>query len=272
MRRIESPSSILMHRHCPRKYYYHYIEKLPTKPNMHTVRGNIVHSVLDKFFANPPTITENDYFEQCVQHLRTLYDHEWENRKSEFAAVGMQSERLHPLYVDTLAMISLWLENFFLKLTSLKMPVQEAFRLLTPLREEAYMSEKYAVRGYIDVIEQHDGDIRLMDYKTSARAELNEYRLQLAIYALLYQEKHGRPPTQVGVYFLKHPQQFEQTIHVGEGLLDEARFAIETHHLATTSGQIEEYPRKTGPMCKWSTGECDFYKLCFPSQLKLNNF
>ena len=49
-KRVESPSSINTFKQCKRKYYYQYIEKLPTLPNIHQVRGNIAHSVLEDFF------------------------------------------------------------------------------------------------------------------------------------------------------------------------------------------------------------------------------
>ena len=50
-KRVESPSSINTFLQCNRKYYYQYIEKLPTKPSIHTVRGNIAHSTLENFYA-----------------------------------------------------------------------------------------------------------------------------------------------------------------------------------------------------------------------------
>ncbi len=272
MRRIESPSSILTHRHCPRKYYYHYIEKRPTKSNIHTIRGNIVHEVLDTFFIGLQ-LDEEHYLEQSVQHLRTLFDKEWEKKKNELLSVGLHPGEMHSFYVETLGMLSLWLEKFLFRLTSLKLPIQEAFSLLTPLREQAYTSEKHAVRGYVDCIEQHNGKTRVMDYKTSSKAEMtNEYKVQLSIYALLYAEKHGAVPNDVGIYFLKHADKFEQTISVTEELLKDAQFTIETHHLSTTSNQISDYPQHIGPLCKWSTGQCDFYELCFPRQKKLDNF
>ena len=49
-KRVQSPSSIKLYQQCPRKYYYQYILKLQTLPNIHLVRGNIAHTVLEKFF------------------------------------------------------------------------------------------------------------------------------------------------------------------------------------------------------------------------------
>ena len=49
-KKVQSPSSIKTYKQCPRKYYYSYILGLEQPPNVHTVRGNIAHSVLEHFF------------------------------------------------------------------------------------------------------------------------------------------------------------------------------------------------------------------------------
>ena len=49
-KRLESPSSINTFKQCKRRYYYRYIEKLPTISNIHQVRGNIAHATLEHFF------------------------------------------------------------------------------------------------------------------------------------------------------------------------------------------------------------------------------
>ncbi len=272
-RRVESPSSLLSYKQCPRKYYYQYIEHQPTKHTIHTLRGNIVHEVLDQFFSMPTPLREETVVEQCVLHVRECLDAIWEQKKNDFGKIGATSAIVDSFYTETLSMLSLWLEKFLLKLTSLHVPVHEGFVLLTPLREQEFHSAAYSLKGYVDAIEQQQGKIRVMDYKTSSKAELtNEYRLQLGLYALLYTEKNGSPPHEVGLYFLKHADQFEQTIPVTEELLKDAQFAVETHHMSTTSDKMQDYPQKTGPLCRWSTGQCDFYELCFPKQQKLSRF
>jgi len=101
-----------------------------------------------------------------------------------------------------------------------------------------------------------------MDYKTSKRANLNEHILQLAIYSLLYYEKHGYMPEQVGVYFLKG--KVEKTIDVDEELLEKARTEIKYIHEVTETEDINHYPKIITPLCKWSTGQCEHYDICRP--------
>jgi hypothetical protein len=50
---------------------------------------------------------------------------------------------------------------------------------------------------------------------------------------------------------------------VTQDLLDHARFEIEQIHASTTSKEMAAYPKNPGPLCKYSSGECDFYRVCF---------
>lgn len=266
-RRIESPSSLQTYKQCPRKYYYQYIERKPTTQTVHTLRGNIVHAVLNKFFATPPQLDEN-YPEHCITHIRQLFDTHW--NKQAFVRLGAATYVINTMYHETLLMLFLWLDKFLVRLSVLNLPLPEAFQKLTPLREQEFISFQLSIKGYVDVIEQHNGKVRIMDYKTGNKSELTEeYKLQLGIYALLYREKHGTLPDEAGIYFLRHPAQFEQTLRVTEELLHDTQLAIAAHHNSTGSDQMQDYHQKIGPLCKWSSGQCDFYGLCFPSQRKL---
>ena len=45
-----SPSKINTFLHCPRQFYYKYIEKLPDQLTLHLFRGTIVHEILEDLF------------------------------------------------------------------------------------------------------------------------------------------------------------------------------------------------------------------------------
>ena len=48
-----------------------------------------------------------------------------------------------------------------------------------------------------------------------------------------------------------------------EELVKHAKFEIEQVHASTTSNEMSEYPQSPSPLCKWRTGQCDFYEVCF---------
>ena len=259
--RVQSPSSISTFKQCPRKYYYAYVDKLPTLSSVATVRGTIVHSVLEKFFD---LSVGGLSFENCSAAFKTrvqnLLVEEWIAHNAEFALFQMKQEERIALFEETLMMVFHWTENVVQKLKKQEGDFATAFQKLIPLREVMYESGRWHTRGVIDAIEQEDGKIRVMDYKTSNHTNVDEYRLQLGIYALLYFEKHGRLPDGVGIYFLKANQ--THFIDVDEDLLALAKQEIYCIHEHTQSLEKKQYPRHISSLCKWSTGKCDFYDHC----------
>lgn len=265
MARIQSPSSINTYKQCPRKYYYSYILKLPRSSNIHCVRGNIVHEVLEEFFdIDLKEIDANNFIPKFSSHMRDLFNKKWEERKQEINELKMSMDEIQFFYEDSMLMIANWINAIIRRIGQEleKSSFEEAFKKIKPdIIEEEFASDFYKVRGFIDFVHLKDGKVKIMDYKTSKSPELKpEYRLQLGIYALLYDEKYGQLPDEVGIWFLKHG---EVTLPVTEELIKDTKFEIEQIHLNTETKEITDYPRCPGPLCKYSTGQCEFYEECF---------
>jgi len=265
MKRMQSPSSINTYFQCPRKYYYNYQLKLPTQPSIHLIRGSVAHSVLENIFKLPPDAILADYQTNLQIITLELLKKFWDEEKTEFDKLDLSESVLNEYYKETQLMLINWLNQFINKLDNLIAKGKtfvEAFNSLKPETEIEYRSEELMVRGFIDAIEKDDNKIRLMDYKTSKRAEINDaYRLQLAIYAMLYEEKHDVRPDRVGIYFLRES---EQLLNVDDELIDHAKFMVEQIHMSTDGVEdISQYPKKESPLCRYSTGQCDFYDYCF---------
>ena len=76
--RIQSPSSILTHKQCPRKYFYKYVMKLPTVTSIHAVRGKIIHEVLEEFFdLNVEPINNEHYEFELKVILQNMFKNKW---------------------------------------------------------------------------------------------------------------------------------------------------------------------------------------------------
>ncbi len=258
--RIQSPSSINTYIQCPRKYYYSYIEEHPSKPSIHLARGHVVHSVLENFFKlDPEKVNPNDYeieFKKRVQKLLAEY---WKEEK-DFSKLDITKEQLIFYFEESMLMLLKWAGNFSKRIGKMMkggLSFADAFRKLTPRREELYISQKYRVRGYIDAIEEIGNSIRIIDYKTSKKYDITDgYRLQLAIYALLYEEKHGKKPQKVGINFLKDEEKF---LDVDEGLIEHAKKNISMIHKKTIPDGKEDYPMIPQVLCRY----CDFFNMCF---------
>lgn len=258
-KRVQSPSSINTYRQCPRKYYYVYIESLPTKPSIHLVRGKIVHHVLEEFFnADLSPITFDNYKAQLRQRMQSLFLSTWQGSSTELREFALTSDQEKFYFSETMLMLFNWLEQFLAKIqSSPDQTFADIFRKLTPIREMEYTSPELYVRGFIDAIEDTGTGVCIMDYKTNTYLEItDEQRLQLAIYALLYQRTHGVTPAKAGIFFLRSRPKF---IAVDSNLLSDAEREIFIIHEKTQTREINDYPLKPGPLCK----TCDFYKICF---------
>ncbi|GEM_PF-324516 len=264
-KRIQSPSSINTFKQCPRKYYYQYILKLETLPSIHLIRGTIAHAALEDFFKTDSTHVHTEHFQfELKVILMEQFRRHWRNAKDEFAKLALSQDQLLFYYKETVVMLENWFNRFSNKMqTDLKtFSMQDSFKRNTPLTEAPFMSDRHGVRGIIDAVHEIDGKVTIMDYKTSNKSSISEdYKLQLAIYALLYNEKYGKLPDRVGIDFLKFD---EKHLDVDEKLVQFAAREIACIHELTQSIEIQDYNRKKSPLCKWSTGKCDFYDTCKP--------
>ncbi|MBS3110361.1 PD-(D/E)XK nuclease family protein [Candidatus Woesearchaeota archaeon] len=258
--RIQSPSSINTYRQCPRKYYYQYIEELPTKPSIHLVRGHVVHEVLENFFhLDTSDLSRANYEMALKKRIQDLLLKHWQEEK-DFSKLDLTKEKLMFYFDESMLMLLNWINQFIARLEAMMVQgfgLADAFRRLTPTTEQQYVSEEHKVQGFIDAIEDIDDHVRIIDYKTSKSFDISEeYKLQLAIYALLYNEKHGKLPNKVGINFLKDVEKF---LDVDEDLVRYAKKEIDLVHKKTATDDISAYPLVPQPLCKW----CDFFNKCF---------
>jgi len=267
-KRVQSPSSINTYKQCPRRYYYQYILKLPTKDNIHHIKGKIVHSILEKFFEiDVRHFNEENYKKELSYYMKNLFSAIWLKNLEKFEEIGASEKEILFAKEEIAEMLANWLQTFFERIEKSELSFYEAFKKFKPVETEAeYESQKHMVKGFIDVIEEVDGEIKVLDYKTSASFEITEsYQLQLALYALLYKERHGKLPHKLSIWFLKDK---EHVMTVDESMIEKAIEEIKEIHIKTESDRIEDYPKKVSNLCKWGTGRCDFYELCFKESTK----
>ena len=259
MVRIESASSINTYKQCPRKYYYRYIEELETSANIYSIRGNVMHSTLEEFFNLDTKILSNINYEfelTIISH--EIFKKEWTKKAKDLNELKLAPARLAFFKKESQDMLNIWLRNFFKKLEGevKDKTFREAFEILRPETEVYLESEKYQVRGYVDALHKIEGKIILMDYKTSTRDQMtDEYRLQLAIYSLLYYDKFGKIPDRVGLDLLRHG---ERIIDVDDELIELAKRETLAMKDRTISKEKEDYPIQKSRLCPW----CDFKNIC----------
>ncbi len=264
--RLQSPSSINTWKQCPRKYYYRYVAGLPSKPSIHLLRGSITHTALERFFDTDVTNVPDEkklFFTTMRVILYETFKREWSRARPKLEGLGLSEEVLTGYYDETKLMLANYFEYFTSKIAYFTsfLSIKEAWDAVKPSREMEFVSVEHGVHGFIDAIHDESGKTIIIDYKTSRKAKVTEeYALQLAIYALLYEEKVRRPDL-VGIYFLKEGR--EELFPVTSGMIERAKEEVLACHLGTRSRDVGDYPKRPGPLCKWATGQCDYYEYCF---------
>ena len=254
--RIQSPSSINCYKMCPQCYYYRYVMNLQLPLSIYMVRGKIVHAALEDFFKISIEEVTNGHHEfELNVVLQSMLKQKWEESKEELASLGLSEEKLSFFYDESVSMVNNWFENFMAKLTirTEKTNLKEAFEVLKPETEAYFKSEEHKLQGYIDAIHNVDGKISIIDYKASRRDDFtDEYKLQLAIYAMFYEEKYGVLPDYVGIDFLKHKTKY---LKVDREMVEMAKREAKSIQEKTISENIEDYPRSNHPYCDCSKYE-----------------
>lgn len=232
------------------------------------VRGNIAHSALEYFYdIDISNYTLENYEKNFHQAIQQLLFSQWKEYKEQLDALHLPEDKLRFYFEETMMMLINW-ANHFIKEFNEEMKknpeeLEGIFQRLAPIREQEYKSEDHKVRGFIDAIAHKDGEVHIIDYKTNKKDQIKDsIKLQLAIYCLMYKEKHGKIPDKVGVFFLRNKLRL---LKATPNMIKHAKEELELIHAHTgITEQISDYKRNITPLCKWSSGQCEFYGTCRP--------
>lgn len=189
-KRMLSPTAINTYLRCPRKYYLRYIERLKSKPSIHLVKGIAVHETLAKFFDLEPDT--NSFVAELRLKLVDLFNAEWRKQGRMIDQLSLSRNALDEHYTDCINMLYAWFHRYMEQTPKRK-----------PETEVKLFARKYNLMGVIDVIDDQDGTVTMVDYKTSAKDIVtDEMKVQMALYVLLYLENFGQLPDYVAIDFL----------------------------------------------------------------------
>ncbi|MEZ5157256.1 MAG: PD-(D/E)XK nuclease family protein [Candidatus Nanopelagicales bacterium] len=190
---------------CPLLYRYRSIDRLPERPGRAALRGTLVHEVLDRLFALPAS--SRDVATACGLAPDAFSDLLTSDPDAAFALVeDADWPADHPPEIPATVRDQLLSEADALIRTYFDM--EDPTSIDTVEREqlvEAFLSEDLLLRGYVDRMDETDGQLRVVDYKTGrSPAELWEQSamFQLRFYALVVQRATGRVPQRLQLLYL----------------------------------------------------------------------
>lgn len=232
-----SKSKINSYLKCPLEFKFQYIDEIEVPENKYMALGSDVHLIAEKFT---------------------------ERFGDDLTDVDTQNELLkiaHDLDIgyDLTAHISN-LGSFFDDVF-----VENDYKLFS--FEEYLLDEKNRFSGICDIIlEDENGDLIVIDYKTSKSSSFSKYRLELCYYKLLVENVYNRKVSSVGVFFTKNGRlrlldicdEDNKRKYLNQSEIDES---IKTLRQVRSSINNEIFPAKRQFLCRYCTYKdlCDEY-------------
>lgn len=221
---------------CPRMFRYRYVDRLPGKPAPALSFGTSIHEALERFYDRKLPVEPTE--DELVGFLYEAWD------TSGFRDVSRDEQ-------------TAWYRQGQDVLRRYHRRVTGSYRL--PVATEAWFELPFddaVVVGSIDRVDDEDGVLRVVDYKTNKRVKDRDRvakSLQLSIYALACEHLYGQLPETVALDFVVAGR--EIVVDVADLDLDGAREAVARTAAAVRAGAYEPTPMR---LCDW----CDFRPVC----------
>ncbi len=190
-----SPSKVTSFRDCALAFRFSAIDRLPEEPTIWTVRGTLVHQVLERLFWN------HERGGRTPRAAAIEFDAVWASLQSDpdFSVIALSADEAEKFRAEAWGLV----ENYF----ALEDPNE-----VTPVGIELLLEARLAglrLRGIIDRLDlTPEGELIVVDYKTG-RAPSPTYEqsklVGVHIYALLCEEVFGRRPVEVRLLHLREP-------------------------------------------------------------------
>ncbi len=231
-----SKSKINTYLKCPLEFKFQYIDELEAEPNVYMQVGTDVHLIAEKFS---------------------------EKFGDELDGVDIENELVKIAFEENLYDLDNHIENlatFFREVF-----VESDYKLFS--QEEYLLDETHRFSGICDIIlEDENGDLVVVDYKTGNSNSFSKYRRELCYYKLLVENVCERDVSSVGIFFTKNgrlrlldvcdEENKRKFLHSRE--IDEA---IDTfYHVRNEVNKGNFYPKRQF-LCKFCTYKhiCDAY-------------
>lgn len=234
-----SASAVKTYEQCPRKYYYNYIKKIPTKQWEHFDLGNLCHKTLEIFHE----IYMKDGTSK--KSLNSIMSHAFATARKEFPRMRK------PLVAEAKELIT----TYLLSMKQNGMPNVKGVEKFFSFN----LTKNILIRGYLDRLDiSKDGKFHIIDYKTTKNVKyLDDF--QLLIYGLWLQREYPETDSFKGSYvLLRHGSKLKSYDFNKE---DIERVRKELISYADTIRKEDEWTPIPTILCNW----CDFKSIC-PAQ------
>ena len=224
-----SKSKVNTYLKCPLEFKFQYIDEIEVPQNKYMALGSDVHLVAEKFAEKFGDDLDDINIENEL--LKIAHDED----------IGYELTE----HLDNLG-------SFFKRIF-----VENKYKLFS--QEEYLIDEDHRFSGICDIIlEDENGELIVIDYKTSKSSSFSKYRRELCYYKLLVENVYGKTVSQVGVYFTKNDKLRLLEICDEENKRkylndDEIKEAVETMYKVRREINNENFPAKRQYLCRFCT-------------------
>jgi CRISPR/Cas system-associated exonuclease Cas4 (RecB family) len=170
-----SKSKINTYLKCPLEFKYQYIDEIEVEPNKYMILGRNVHSVAETFA------------EKFGDELEKV------NIENELLKIANDLNLSNDVE-DHVENLGIFFNEVF---------VDGDYRLFS--QEEYLHDEIHRFSGICDIIlEDENGNLVVIDYKTSNSNTFSRYRRELCYYKLLVENVYEKDVSKVGIFFTRN--------------------------------------------------------------------
>lgn len=219
-KKMISATTLAGYLYCQRKLYLQYVLKIAPPPKDVLVKGSVNHEVFDRINQVEENIIKSIRKFPTFGDLFALYRSTYygflvdtlKKREAEMKEVGLvPMELFHKSWPMFLREAQIRASNVLDFIKEHKVLGDELWRKLTPkyLTELRIESEKLGLKGIIDKIEVRDNKFIPFELKTGRLPKTlvwEGHRIQVAVYALLLEEKFMVPVNEAIVDYVEHSE------------------------------------------------------------------
>ncbi len=224
-----SKSKVNTYLKCPLEFKFQYIDEIEVPQNKYMALGSDVHLIAEKFAEK---------FEDNLDDV---------NIENELLKIAHEEEIGYDLtdHIDNLG-------SFFKEVF-----IDNDYKLFS--QEEYLLDEKNRFSGICDIIlEDENGELIVIDYKTSKSSSFSKYRRELCYYKLLVENVYKKPVSQVGIFFTKNGRlrlleicdEENKRYYLNDNEIQEA---VDTLHKVRDNINNEHFPAKRQFLCRYCT-------------------
>ena len=232
-----SKSKINTYLKCPLEFKFQYIDEIEAEPNKYMILGSDVHLIAEKFA---------DKFGDELEGV---------NIENELIKIMNELDIGYDLssHVNNLGL-------FFREVF-----IDNNYKLFS--QEEYLHDEVHRFSGICDIIlEDENGELVVIDYKTSNSNTFSRYRRELCYYKLLVENVYDRNVSSVGIFFTKNGRLRLLDVYEDDNkrkFLNSAEIedAVDTFYQVRSEVNSGNFYPKRQFLCKFCTykEKCDEY-------------